>query len=176
MDNYGLEGEGMAGRKRRNTCLIVGLGFVAACLCAVVILGGGGYYLYSTGKLSLGDVLGFVGMGPGEVHVSNLSDGILYVEMTYIDEETGEKRTAEELEMAPFDIRILTDLTPREYQITISSEFEMPPGGSCRLYLGGGDTVSLVAVPEGVIVYREGDSVSTGEEINLLTSLVCQGE
>jgi len=166
----------MAGGKKRNSCLIVGLGLVAACLCAAVILGGGGYYLYSTGRLSMDDVLGFVGMGPGEVQVSNLSDGMLSVELTYMDEETGEERTAESLEMAPFDIRILTGLTPREYQITIRSEFEMPPGGTCRLNLAGGDTVSLAAVPEGVIVYREGDNPSTSEEINLLTSPVCQGE
>ena len=166
----------MAEKKRRNTCLIVGLGLVAACLCIVVILGGGGYYLYTTGKLSLNDVLGFVGIGPGEVQVSNLSDGMLFLELTYIDEETGERLTADSLELSPFDIHILPNLTPREYQITIDSEFGMPPGGTCRLNLGGGDIISLIAVPEGIIVYREGDTPSASEEINLLTSPVCQGE
>jgi len=166
----------MAQPKKRNTCLIIALVLIGACVCLTAAAGVGGFFLYRSGQLSLNDVLGLVGMGPGEVQVSNLSDGTLYVEVTYLDEETGERHTAESLEMAPFDIRLLNNLTPREYQITISSEFETPPGGSCRLNLGGGDTVSLVAVPEGVIVYREGDNITTSEEINLLTSPVCQGE
>ena len=166
----------MAQPKKRRTCLIIALAVIVACLCLTVLAGAGGYYLYSTGKLSLNDVLGFVGMGPGEIQVSNLSDDRLNVEVTYLDEESGEERTAESLEMAPFDIRILTRLTPREYQITVSSEVDTPPGGVCRLNLRGGDTVSLIAVPDGVIVYREGDNVSAGQEINLLTSPVCQGE
>ena len=169
-DEFGLK------KRRRTTCLIVSLGLIVTCFCVTVILGGGGYYLFSSGRVSLNDVLGFVGLGPGELQVSNLSDSMLYVEVAYIDEETGERYNAQSLEMDPYDIRILPGLTPREYHITISSEFGEPPGGSCLLNLGGGDIVSLVAVPEGVVVYREGDQVSTSEEVNLLTSPVCQGE
>lgn len=166
----------MADHKRRNTCLLPALGIVALCVCATVGLGAGGYFLYRSGRLDLNEVLGFVGIGPGELQISNLSDGELYLEISYKDEETGEQRSEESLELAPFDIRILPSLTPREYRITIRSEFGQPPDGECRIILRGGDTISFVAVPEGVLVYRDGDQVSASEDVNLLTSPVCQGE
>jgi hypothetical protein len=166
----------MTDQKRRNTCLLAAMGILAACLCASLLLGGGGYYLYRTGGLNLNEVLGFVGMGPGEVQISNLSDSTLEMVMTYIDEETGEERSGESVQLAPYDIRILPNLTPREYQIVINSNLGLPPGGECRINLRGGDTVSFVAVPEGVLVYRDGDNVSSSDEVNLLTSPVCQGE
>ncbi len=167
----------MDGKKKRNTCLIVGLVLVGMCCCTIIGLGGGGYYLYTTGHLDLNEISALLGMGPVKIEIANLSDITLYAEITYEDDEvTGETHTHSSLVLEPFDIRVVSGLSARVYQVVFSSDGGMPNGGTCILKVRGGDHLTFIAVPEGIGVVREGDEVTTSEEVNITTSPICQGE
>jgi hypothetical protein len=164
----------MAGNKKRNTCLIVGLVLVGLCLCTLVLVGGGGYYLYSTGQLTYNEVLNWFDLGPAEIQIANFSDEILFVELTYSDEETGETKHWGSKEMESFDISSFRGLSAGEYQMTLSTNSGLPQGGICYLTVRGGDMIQFMAVPEGVGIIIEDAKVSTPEEVNILTSPFCQ--
>ncbi|MFH2129332.1 MAG: hypothetical protein ABIK68_03080 [bacterium] len=166
----------MEPKKKRNTCLIVGLAVVVLCLCGAVAAGGIGYYLYSSGKLTPDDIAKIFGMGPAEIQIANLSDSTLTAELTYIDDETGEERSSESLEMGPYDLRTISGLSARTYTLTFASNSGSPEGGSCHLKVRGGDSLSFIAVPEGIGVIKNGESVSSSEEVNIQTSPICRGE
>ncbi|MFH2129330.1 MAG: hypothetical protein ABIK68_03070 [bacterium] len=164
----------MAGNKKRNTCLIVGLVLVGLCLCSLVILGGGGYYLYSNGQLSYNQVLNWFNLGPAEIQIANLTDGVLSAEMTWTDPDTGETSHWGSKELASFDISSFRDLAAGKYQLTLSTSNGIPFGGTCRMNLKGGDLIEFIAVPEGIGVILSGGNVTAPEEVNMLTSPLCQ--
>lgn len=160
--------------KKRNSCLIVGLVLVGLCLCTLVIGGGAGYYLYATGQLTFNQVLNWVNLGPAEIQIANFSDGELYVEMTYTNEETGETNHWGSKELASYDISSFGGLSAGEYQLTFSASNGLPTDGTCYLTVKGGDLFEFMAVPEGVGVILSGAKVATPEEVNILTSPLCQ--
>ncbi|MBN2043735.1 MAG: hypothetical protein JW757_01845 [Anaerolineales bacterium] len=164
----------MQQKKSRNTCLIIGLVIVILCLCSVVVLGAGGYYLYTTGKLTYGEVLNWFNLGPAEIQISNFSDDILFAELTYTNQETGETNHWGSKEMGSYDISSFRGLSAGNYQLTLSTPTGLPQGGTCYLTVKGGDLIHFMAVPEGVGVILTGAKVSRPEEINLLTSPLCQ--
>ena len=166
----------MEKNKRRTWLIVIGV-ILALCCCSVILLGGGGYYLYSNGQLDLNQITSFLGIEPGIIEIANLSDTTLYAEITYEDEEvTGEVHTHSSLELGSFDIRTLSGISARLYQVVFTSKSGEPAGGTCTLKINSGDHLTFVAVPEGIGVIREGDQISTNEEVNITTSPICRGE
>lgn len=164
----------MSGKRKRNSCLMIGLALIGLCLCGLVIVGGGGYYLYSTGELTVNEVLNWVNLGPAEIQIANFTDDVLFAEMTYTNEETGETNHWGSKEMNSYDISSFRGLSAGDYQLIFSSNTGMPQGATCYLTVKGGDLFEFMAVPEGIGVLLSGAKVSTPEEVNMLTSPLCQ--
>lgn len=166
----------MAQPKKRRTWLIVIVVIIALCCCTVIGLSGGGYYLFSSGQLNVDDITGFLGMGPATIQIANLTETTLDAELTYFDEETGEERNHESLEMDEYDIRTVTGLSARNYTLTFTTGSGVPQGGVCQLSIKGGDSWVFMAVPEGIGVIRNGEAVESNTDVNILTSFLCRGE
>ena len=164
----------MAGKKKRSTCLIVGLVLVGVCLCTVVIAGGAGYYFYSTGKLTLNQVLNWVNLGPAEIQIVNLSDDVLSAELTWTNPDTGETSHWGSKELTSYDISSFRGLSAGDYQLLLSTTTGLPPGGTCYLTLKGGDMMKFFAVPEGVGVILSGKKVTSTDQVNMETAPLCQ--
>ena len=166
----------MSPNKKRRTWLIVIGVILALCCCSVILLGGGGYYLITSGQLNVDDITGFLGMGPAKIQIANLTDTTLDAELTYFDEETGEERNPESLEMDEYDIRTITGLSARNYTLIFTTGSGVPQGGVCKLSIKGGDSWVFMAVPEGIGVIRNGEAVESNTDVNILTSFLCKGE
>jgi len=163
-----------SGRKPILTCLLVVLVVSVLCICGIIILGGGGYYLYTSGQYTINDVLNLVGRGPAEIQIVNLSDGDLYAELIYIDEETGETSHHTSLDLASYDISTMRDLSAGQFQLNLSTSLGVPEDGICWLNLRGGDIYRFVVVPDGVGVILSGEDVDSAEEVDIRTSSLCQ--
>ena len=164
----------MEKNKKRRTCLIVGLAIVVACLCLTVVLGGAGYYLYSSGQLDLSEISGWLGFGPGEIQVINLSDGEIEAVLTRINAEDGETYSEGDGKLAPYDIKTFRSLNGELYTLEINVYNGLPVSSSCTVKMKGGDIYRVVVVPEGTAITLEGENVTRVEEVNILTSPLCQ--
>lgn len=164
----------MEKNKKRRTCLIVGLAIVLGCLCVVVVLGGVGYYLYSSGQLDLNEVSGWFGFGPGEIQVINLSDGEIEAVLTRISEEDGESYSEGDATLAPYDIKTFRSLSGDRYTLEINVSNGLPASSSCTVRMKGGDIYRVVVVPEGTAITLEGEDVTSADEVNIQTSSLCQ--
>ena len=162
------------GKKKRNSCLLVGFALAGLCLCSLVIAGGGGYYLYSTGQLTYSQVLNWFNLGPAEIQILNLSDDVLFAELTWINPETGETSHSGSKEMESFDISSFHDLAGGNFELELWTNSGMPQGGTCGLTLKGGDVMKFIAVPEGIGVILSGKKITSPDHVNMLTTPLCQ--
>ena len=163
----------MEQKKKRRNCLLISLAVVVGCLCVTVILGGVGYYLYSTGELSLDDIPGLGAFGPGEIQVINLSDGEIEAALTRISTD-GETINEGNGDLAPYDIKTFRSLNSNRYTLAIDVLNGVPASNSCTIEVGGGETYRVVVVPEGMVITLDGEQPDRVEEINILTSPHCQ--
>lgn len=155
------------------TCLLIFGIFCILCLCCSGITLGVGYYLYTSGTLSVNNILDLLNLGPSEIQVVNLSDGDIEVTLLSYDEESGEYSHAQSTTLMPFDIKTLRSISSGDYQIDVESYNDLPPGQICNIHIKGSSFYSIAVLPEGIVIAQEGKRVSSSDDVNMETSPLC---
>jgi hypothetical protein len=155
------------------TCLIIGCVIVVISFCCLVVVGGLGYYLYTSGQLDVNQILSFAGFGPSEIQIINLSDGSINAQLERIDDETGERYEQGSLDLAPYDTASFRSISANKYILDIEVPNGLPPSSSCFLRIKGGQVFRVVTVPEGTIIALDGNKVDDIEELDITTSSIC---
>lgn len=161
-------------KRSRKTCLIIAAIIVLISICCVVTAGGVAYYLYSNGQLDSNQILSFVGMGPSEIQVINLSDGIIYARLERINDDAEENSFVGSHDLDPYDIASFRSLYKDIYVLQISVPSGAPPDSNCTLKIKGGQIYRVVSVPEGTVIARDNNKVDSAEELDINTSSLCQ--
>ena len=156
------------------TCLVIAGVIAAVSICCLVSTAGIGYYLYTNGQLDINQLLSFVGVGPSEIQVINLSDGPIEAHLDRIDDESGESYNQGTLDLAPYDIASFRNLSANEYILQIDVNNGLPPSSTCTLNIKGGQLYRVVSVPEGTLIVRDNNNVDSKDELDISTSSLCQ--
>ncbi len=162
-------------KKRRGlSCWSIAAILIIISLCALLVFGGGGYYLYSTGKISRRTIMNAIGMGAGEISFANLGDSRISANLIRLDTETGSPENFQSLSLESLDIGGIGAIPPGNYELQLSTASGIPAGGSCHLTIQSGDIFHLVVVPEGIAITKEGYDVSYAAEVHFQTSPLCR--
>jgi len=161
-------------KKSWKTCLIIAAVLAVVSICCLAATGGIGYYLYTNGQLDVNQTLSFVGIGPGEIQVINLSDGPVEALLDRIDDESGESYNQGILKLAPYDIASFRALSASTYILQIHVPNGLPPNSTCTLRMKGGQVYRVVTIPEGTVIARDNNKVDSAEELDINTSSLCQ--
>jgi hypothetical protein len=157
------------------TCLIVVAVLAMVSFCCLLAVGGIGYYLYASGQLDINQILSFVGIGPSEVQIINLSDGPIEAQLEHIDDETGESHNQGDFDLAPYDIASFRSISAGEYILHIEVPNGLPSNSTCALKIkGGGQVYRVVTVTEGTVIALDDNPVDTPEEMDITTSSLCR--
>ena len=161
-------------QSRGRTCILTcGIVFLLL-VCGLVVMGGGGYYLYTTGALSPRTVLNAVGMGTGEINFVNIADSRLDSDLIQLTTESGEPESYLDLSLEPLEMGGIGSIPPGDYELRVTFSERVPAGGSCWLEIKSGDVFQLVAVPEGIAISKEGVNPSNPDEVDYMTSSLCK--
>jgi hypothetical protein len=166
----------MENPKKRNpwlTCLLIFVIFCILSLCCSGITLLSGYYLYSSGRLSVNNILNLVNLGPSEIQVVNLSDGDIEVTLLSIDKESGESSHIQSKTLMPFDIKTLRSISSGDYTIDVETYSNQPQGQICNIHIKGSSLYSIAVLPEGIIIAQDGKKVSSIDDVNMKTSTLC---
>lgn len=148
-------------------CLALGVLFILACL------GVGGIALaYKAGYINVFQIKNAFGVGYGEASVMDMLDTPIDAQITALDTDPSTLLTTQ-LNLKKYEISSFRALEPGRYTI----EFTDTAGvslGSCTLAAKSGDEYQFVAVPSGIAVTRKGYDPTTAQELNILTSSLCQ--
>jgi hypothetical protein len=155
--------------KRRSfwrTCLIVTLlGF-----CGLVVVAAGGYYLYTSGAISRRTVLNAVGLGAGEISITNVTETALTARLTRLDTESGSPEEFNSVRFEALDIAGFGGIPPGRYLLEFSGGRE----ASCSMQIESGDQFNLLVVPEGIAIAKAGYEPDSADELDLATSSLCR--
>ena len=161
-----------APKKRRRSCILVSLILLLLSGCGLLLLAGGGYYAVQSGQLSLMQLEAELN-GTGELSVINTTEGVLTVEILQLDPAAGEGAINETLQLESLDIGGQGGLPPGRYQIDFSSDVGAPADSNCILTMARSDVVQFLAVPEGIIIIQEGATQIKADDLDILTSTLC---
>jgi pSer/pThr/pTyr-binding forkhead associated (FHA) protein len=157
----------------RNCIIFAIILFLILC-CFSVLLGAYGYTQYQSGNLSPQTILNIVGFGVGEIRIANLTDGSLKADLYELDAETGNPVFYEALRLDSLDIGAIGSIIPGSYELRVTNPDSGTTWGSCWMEIKGGAAYQLVAVPEGIAITLEGYEPLDPEELDFLTSSLCQ--
>jgi hypothetical protein len=163
-------------RKKRSpwmTCLLVVVIIGTLSVCGMVVLGGIGAYLYSTGTVTLNDILNIANLGPAEIQLVNLSDGRIDVDLRFINEEDDSTSHFDSASLEPFDMAAFRSISKGRYELIFEVPNGLPPNDTCNLNVKGGSFYHVAVVPEGIVIVLEGEKVTSVEEVNMATSPLC---
>ncbi len=158
------------GRSCLMTCGII----LLVVVFGMIAIGGGGYYLYTTGQLSPRTMLNAVGMGTGEINIVNIADSALYGDLVQMTTDSGEPESFLDLSLEAFEVGGIGSIPPGSYELKVSFSEGIPIGGSCWLEIESGDVIQLVAVPEGIAISKEGENPTAPDEIDYTTTALCK--
>ena len=164
-------------RKKRSPLITCGLVVIAIgilCFCCTVLLGSSGYYLFSSGRITLNDILNLVNLGPGEIQLVNLSDGRVEVELRWVDDEDGDTYHQDSASLEPYDMAAFRSVSSGHYELIINVPNGRPRGDTCYLNVRGGSSYHVAVVPDGIVIVLEGDRVTEVEEVNMATTEMCE--
>ncbi len=157
------------GKKKRpfwQVCLILALvGF-----CGLAALGAGGYYLYTTGAVSRRTVLNTIGLGAGEISITNVTEVVLSAELTRLDTDSGSPESFNNVRLEALDIAGFGGIPPGRYLLEISGGRE----AVCNMQIESGDQFNLLVVPEGIAIAKAGYEPESADELDLATSSLCR--
>lgn len=161
-------------RGRGRTCLVTCGIILLISICGLLITGGGGYYLYTTGQISPRTVLNAIGMGTGEINFVNIADSTMDSDLIQLTTESGEPQSYSDLSLESFEVGGIGSIPPGSYELKVSFSGGAPSGGNCRLEIESGDVFQLVAVPEGIAITKEGENPAHPDEIDYQTTSLCK--
>ena len=160
-------------KQRRRSCLL-GCGlFLLVGLCLLTLVAGGGYYLVQNGQLSLLQLQAQLN-GAAEISVTNLADGELTLALTQLDPAAEETPINETIQLESYDIGGRAGLPPGRYELAFSSADGAPAAANCTVRLENGDLYRFVAVPEGIMIVRDGATQTDGAELDVAQSALCR--
>jgi pSer/pThr/pTyr-binding forkhead associated (FHA) protein len=160
-------------RSRGCSCVVTCGVALLVFICALIAVGAGGYYFYTTGQLSPRVILNTVGMGTGEINFVNIADSRLDSELYQLTTESGEPELFLDLSLNPFEVGGIGSIPPGSYELKIRFSEGVPTGGSCWLRIESGNMFQVVAVPEGIAISKEGENPTNPDEIDYTTSSLC---
>lgn len=155
-----------------------GCGLWLGCGCLgmlllLVILGGGGYFAYRQGWLTLTTVLNLVGMGPGYVEVNNLRDEAVFVTITRID-QAEPSILFSGAALNSFDFATYPVSDPGRYQVNFGTASAGADLGACTLTVKAGDRFQFVPLPDSLLISWENHPPATGADLLAATSRLCR--
>lgn len=130
------------------------------------------FFAYRSGYINTFQIENALGIGYGEVSVMDMRDGPLTAQIIPFDRDNSEVFD-DVLDLKKYEISSFRALNPGSYTI----EFADANGyslGDCTLAIKSGDLYQFFAVPSGIAVLRTGYDPTTPEELNILTSSICQ--
>lgn len=148
-------------------CLII-LGLIILFGIAAVVAG----LAYKSGYINTFQIKNSLGVGYGEASIMDMLDGPLTVTITPLDTDESQLFDTR-LDLKKYEISAFRALDPGRYTIQFSDESGYSLG-ACTLAIQSGDTYQFFAVPSGIAVIRDGYDPTTGQELNILTSSLCQ--
>jgi hypothetical protein len=160
-------------RSRVASCFLIFAISALVIVCLVAVVGGGGYYLYSTGQISRREIQNTFGVGYGEISVVNIANEPLDIQLTRLDTDNGEPNSVNSDEIEPLGISGFGGIEPGHYEFEITAPSGQP-GGTCRMQIGSGDAYQFVAVPAGVAITQEGVDANHPDDVDMLTSALCR--
>lgn len=149
-------------------CLLVVLTLLFGLIAAVA----GGFFAWRAGYINQIKILNTIGQGYGEISVVNVSDTTVEVEITPLTSDASELLETI-LEIEPEEISSFRALKPGTYQLDVSNSFGVSRG-TCMLEVVSGDVYQLVIIPQAVAITRESQHSTSPQELNILTSSLCQ--
>ncbi len=156
-------------RSRLRGCLI----WLLILVVALAALAGVGYFAVKTGAVSLMQLEATI-QGVGEISVVNTSDAELTVRYVQLETEDGDPSALETDRLAPLDVGGLGAMPKGRYNIEFSAEGGNPPPVTCTLVMGRGDKFTFFAVPQGIVVAREGFSSPDRADLLVESSSLCR--
>jgi hypothetical protein len=149
-------------------------------LVLVLLAGGVGglYLLIRNGTISQHSLMNTLGMGTGEIQVSNLSDGTLTADLTDLGTGTatpssgsngslfGSTHTMKSLETQNF-----VNLQPGRYDLHIGTGAN---GGPCALKIDSGDVYHVAILRTAIVITRDKEAAQTKADVTFPTSSLCQ--
>lgn len=156
-------------RSRARGCLI----WLLILIVVLAVVAGAGYFAYQSGAISLIQIQTMID-GVGEVSVVNTADEELTVRFVHLDTEDGEPDTLETERLAPLDVGGLGAMPLGRYTIEFSTSGGNPPAATCALTVGRGDKVTFFAVPQGIVVAKDGFSPRDRADMLVESSSLCR--
>ena len=158
-------------RKKRSclpTCLILLL--LSGCL--LVALAGGGYYAVQSAQLSPMALQARLN-GTSEFSVINTAGSELTIEMTQLDPAMGNHHSTRLPGWNHWTLVVRERCAGKVSAWFVTAE-GLPADAVCSLNLNNGDIYQFIVVPEGIVVAKEGASQQGADELDVLTSSLCQ--
>ncbi|RPI25241.1 MAG: hypothetical protein EHM70_20335 [Chloroflexota bacterium] len=150
-----------------------------ACGCvmmflAVAVVGAGGYFAYTSGILTLDNLMELAGMGPAYIEIDNFRDEPITVSIVQLDVAEDDYPITAFYELNSFDIKVSTIGEAGRYQVDFGFSGGGADLGTCILTLSGGDQIQFVPLPDQIVVNDVKDPVSTGSDLVVSTSSLCR--
>jgi hypothetical protein len=147
-----------------------------SCLLILILLlllgGGGGYLLYTNGVITQYQIMQAIGLGTGEMNVTNLSDESVTVTLMMLDAESQETGLNREATLKPMEIRDFTAIQPGLYKISVPRP-QGPGGGTCTVKIDSGDFYRIVLVRTSTLIARDKQPARTSTDLNFPDSPLC---
>jgi len=157
-----------SGRRFWLTCLIL----LCLSCCGLLALGGGGYYLWSSGVIGQRQVLELLGRGFGETSVVNLGETPLSVKIERLDAgDTAAPLLETSLNLQPMDVDGFV-VEPGRYRLDFQFSGGQPE--SCTLRIASGDFYQFAALAEGIVVANQRQPASSTTEMRIANSPLCK--
>ena len=143
-------------------------------LCLLVLVGG--YFAFRSGAISQKTLLNLVGIGPGSITWTNYRDDTIQINVTQLKEvKEGEApATIQDLSLNAYDSSI-QEMSQGKYRVEFRRQDTEPlVAEACILTIHAGDSYELVALPNGVLVYRENSPSMQVKDLDVETSSFCR--
>lgn len=106
--------------------------------------------------------------------IYNLGDATLFASATGIDADSGD-----EFDLGTFQVEPEQFTRQASIPLRIRFDFSFSTAGgddtgSCTMDVADGDEIDFVAVPDGIVVARNGQQPDDVAEMNVATSSLCQ--
>lgn len=168
----------IAARPRRRGCSCGGC--LATLLILVVVLVGSGaalYFLVQNGTISQHQIMNAIGLGTGEIQITNLSASTLTVTVTTLSTTPtpGESSTGGGLSsahtMKPMETHQFVSIAPGRYDLRIG---DGATSGPCTLKIESGDVYRIAILRTGTVITRDKEPGQTKADVLFPASGLCQ--
>jgi hypothetical protein len=148
-------------------CLIT----VLVVLLVLGLLGVGGYWAFSSGVISQGQLLALVGRAPGEISVINFGEKTLSARLTRLDASESSDIYDETIQLEPLDMDGFS-MDQGRYRLVLT--FASAPPVTCTLRIDSDDFYQVSATANVIFISNDKKPARTGSDLRMPGSPLCQ--